>query len=31
LRKNGFPDAFVVAFEEGSRIPLETALKKAKG
>ena len=30
LRKNGFPDAFVVAFEEGIRIPLETALKKAK-
>ena len=30
LRKNGFPDAFVVAFEEGFRIPLETALKKAK-
>ena len=31
LRKNGFPDAFVVAFEEGSRIPLEIALKRAKG
>jgi len=30
LRKNGFPDAFVVAFENGLRIPLESALKKAK-
>ena len=31
LRQNGFPDAFVVAFENGQRIPLESALKKAKG
>ena len=30
LRKNGFPDAFVIAFENGLRIPLESALKKAK-
>ncbi len=30
LRMNGFPDAFVVAFENGLRIPLESALKKAK-
>ena len=30
LRKNGFPDAFVVAFENGNRIPLEAALKKAR-
>jgi len=30
LRKNGFPDAFVVAFENGKRIPLEAALKKAR-
>ena len=28
LRRNGFPDAFVVAFEDGQRIPLEAALKK---
>ena len=27
LRLNGFPDAFVVAFENGARIPLEDALK----
>lgn len=26
LRKNGFADAFVVAFENGTRIPLENAL-----
>ena len=30
LRRNGFPDAFVVAFEDGQRIPLEAALKKAR-
>ena len=30
LRQNGFPDAFVVAFEDGQRIPLEVALKKAR-
>ena len=30
LRKNGFPDAFVVAFENGQRIPLEAALSKAR-
>lgn len=28
LRKNGFPDAFVLAFEEDTRIPLDKALKK---
>ena len=30
LRLKGFPDAFVVAFEEGSRIPLEQAIKKQR-
>ena len=30
LRRNGFPDAFVIAFENGLRIPLESALKKTK-
>ena len=30
LRKNGFPDAFVVAFDGDRRIPLEDALKRAK-
>lgn len=30
LRRKGFPDAFVVAFEEGSRIPLEQAIKKQR-
>lgn len=30
LRVNGFPDAFVVAFDGDRRIPLEDALKRAK-
>jgi len=30
LQMNGFPDAFVVAFEEGSRIPLEQAIRKQR-
>jgi len=29
LRENGFPDAFVLAFEADQRIPLQDALKKA--
>ena len=30
LRRNGFPDAFVVAFEGDQRIPLQEALKKGR-
>lgn len=30
LRRNGFPDAFVVAFEGDRRIPLQEALKKGR-
>ena len=30
LRLKGFPDAFVVAFDDGSRIPLEQAIKKQR-
>ena len=30
LRRNGFPDAFVVAFEGEQRIPLQEALKKRR-
>lgn len=30
LRLNGFPDAFVVAFEDGTRIPLEDAIRRQR-
>jgi N-acetylmuramoyl-L-alanine amidase len=30
LRVKGFPDAFVVAFEDGSRIPLEDAIRRQR-
>lgn len=30
LRKNGFADAFVVAFKDGNRIPLEKALEQKR-
>ena len=30
LQVNGYPDAFVVAFENGTRIPLEEAMKRQR-
>jgi N-acetylmuramoyl-L-alanine amidase len=30
VRKNGFPDAFLVAFHKGKKIPVQDALKKIK-